>query len=537
MHLPRFSALALGSLAAAASVGAQTAPAPPPRPSLVVVITVDQLRADYADRFRTQLTGGLRRLYDGGAVFTAAHDHAITETAPGHASVLSGRFPRSTGIILNSAGVPDAQAPLIGGGGPGASPFRFRGSTLTDWLRSADPRTRALSVSRKDRGAILPLGRAKQQAYWYAADGRFTTSTYYADTLPDWVKRFNARRLPQGRAGEAWTLLLPDSAYPEPDSVRQESGGKDFVFPHRLSADPDTAARTFTEFPWMDELTVELALDGARTLRLGAGPQTDVLAISLSTTDAVGHRYGPDSRELHDQILRLDRLLGRLLDSLQADVDAGRTIVALTADHGVTPFPEVRSRDPNRNAKRVDLAAPYRQVRDALVARGLSADALVLDDEMVHVDRAAFRRAGVPSDSVLDAFGALLRRTPGVMRAERWEVLARRDTTRDAIARRWLHMLPPEMAPAMIVTLTPYSVSARATYAQHGAVHDHDALVPLVLYGSPFRAGRYRERVRTVDLAPTLAAVLGVAPTERLDGRVLRAALRAAPATASANER
>ena len=131
------------------------------RPTLLVFLTVDQLRPDYFERFRSQLSGGLGRLYRNGAVFTNAYqDHANTETAPGHAATLSGRFPTHTGIIVNDVGVPDRNAPLIGGGGPGASPFRFQGTTLVDWLCAADSRSRALSVSRKDRGAILPIGRA-----------------------------------------------------------------------------------------------------------------------------------------------------------------------------------------------------------------------------------------------------------------------------------------------------------------------------------------------------------------------------------------
>src|ERR671931_160466 len=141
----------VGTAAAQATRPLATRPMSSPDrvPTLVVFITVDQLRADYFDRFRGQLTGGLGRLARGGALFTNAfQDHAVTETAPGHASTLSGRFPRSTGIVRNSAGVQDPQAPPIGGGGPGASPFRFRGSTLTDWMRAKDPRTRAHSVSR-----------------------------------------------------------------------------------------------------------------------------------------------------------------------------------------------------------------------------------------------------------------------------------------------------------------------------------------------------------------------------------------------------
>jgi hypothetical protein len=338
-----FARLALLNAAAAALVAAPAAAQQLRRPTLVVLITVDQLLPGYLTRWPGQLTGGLGRLHSGGAVFTRAYqDHAITETAPGHASTLSGRFPRSTGIVANVSGVSDAQAPLIGGGGPGASPFRFRGSTLTDWLRTRDPRTRALSVSRKDRGAILPLGRAHQSAFWYVGDGRFTTSRYYADTLPTWVREFNERRSAQRYAGQSWTPLLPAASYAERDSVPVEAGGRGYTFPHRLSANPDSAALALPSFPWMDQVTLDMALAGLEAMQLGRGPQTDVLAVSLSTTDAVGHRYGPDSREIHDQVVRLDRMLGVFLDSLYATRDSSRVVIALTSDHGVTPFPEIR---------------------------------------------------------------------------------------------------------------------------------------------------------------------------------------------------
>src|SRR5256885_12465083 len=209
MHAPLLSLLALlriGSLS------------PAPRPKLVVVITVDQLRADYLDRYRTQLSGGLALLLKRGAVFTDAYqDHAITETAPGHSTILSGRWPAHTGIVRNTAGVQDSAAPLLGVRGPGASPARFRGTAFFDWLKAAEPGARALSVSGKDRGAILPIGRAKQQVYWYAG-GYFTTSRYYTDSLPEWVRVFNARRIPFRAARANWNLLLPARADPEPDS-------------------------------------------------------------------------------------------------------------------------------------------------------------------------------------------------------------------------------------------------------------------------------------------------------------------------------
>jgi predicted AlkP superfamily pyrophosphatase or phosphodiesterase len=534
MNLRRIVSLAAGAWLAAAPAAAQQAagrlPAPAQRPTLVVLITVDQLRPDYFTRWRGQMTGGLARLYDGGAVFTRAYqDHAVTETAPGHASTLSGRFPRSTGVVQNIAGVNDPQSPLLGGSTMmGASPFRFRGSTLTDWLRLKDPRTRALSVSRKDRGAILPLGRAKQEVYWYGYNGRFTTSTYYADTLPAWVQRYNASNPVARFAGEAWTLLLPASAYAERDSVPVESGGRGYVFPHVLSANADTAGRTIVDFPWMDQLTMEMALAGVRELKLGQGPQTDVLAVSFSTTDAVGHRYGPDSREIHDQVLRLDRMMGVFLDSLYAGRDPGSVVIALTSDHGVASFPEVTH--PGDAARFHPSPLPVTRWLGAEARRlGVDSTAFGFDDGMVSYDPDAFLRAGrdpaVVLPEMMTRFVAFARGLPGVMQANRVSDLPR-DSATNPISRRWVHMLPPDLPVAAVVTLKPEHIWGPATYAQHGTPHDYDTAVPIIFYGPMIRPGRYSRFTSVVDIAPTLARIVGVRPTEVLDGRVLEEALR-----------
>jgi predicted AlkP superfamily pyrophosphatase or phosphodiesterase len=517
-----FALLAAPSITSAQA--ARTASGSAPMiPTLVIVLTVDQMRPDYFTRFGSQLTGGLGRLYRGGAVYLNGwQDHAITETAPGHAAILSGRFPRSTGIVMNSAGVLDPQAPLIGGGGPPASPFRFRGTTLTDWMRMSDPRTRALSVSRKDRGAILPMGRAKQNVYWYSSNGDFTTSTYYADTLPTWAQRFNARRLPQSMAGRKWQLALPDSAYHERDDVTAEGGGRDYVFPHVLSDSVPLALRALTDYPWMDDLTLAFALDGVRALGLGKGPQTDVLAVSLSTTDAIGHRYGPDSREIHDQIVRLDRTLGDFLDTLFTMRDSTRIIIALTADHGVTPLPDAGIAGRPVDAHRVLIDTALASIRAGLAARGVDTTVARFSEGVLSLDRIALRRAGVNPDSVARHFAAAARRVPGVARADEVATLARADTVHDTVARRWLHTLTPGSDAAVVVTLKPYDVWGPWTMAMHGQPSDLDARVPIIFYGVPFRRGVRTDSARVVDIAPTLAQVLGVAPSERLDGVVLR---------------
>jgi hypothetical protein len=533
-RLTRCLIASIALLFAAAALSAQRRPAqgtprplpdPARAPTLVVFFTVDQLRPDYFDRWRTQLTGGLGRLARGGAFYTNAfQDHALTETAPGHAATMSGRFPRRTGIARNSAGVQDPQQPLIEARGPGASPFRFRGTTLTDWLRSKNPRTRALSVSGKDRGAILPIGRDAQNVFWFAAPGLFTTSTYYADTLPDWVRRFNERRLADSMMIRPWTPVLPESAYAEPDSVPDEANARDFRFPHVAASD---SIWGLGATPFYDELTLGFALEGVRALDLGAGPQTDILAISLSATDYVGHKYGPDSREIHDQILRLDRALGAFLDSLFALRDSTKVIIALTSDHGVAPFPEVHTRRTGEEAYHVDIVPVLAAVRSQIAARGADSNALQFDAGIAFLDRRAMTRGRINADSLLRALARSLAAVPGVARVNRPSDLGMRDTTSDAYARRWLHAIPPDVPAELVVTLRPFSVwKTNPRYAQHGSPHDYDAHVPVILYGPPFSAGRRTRPARVVDIAPTLAWATSTVPLETLDGRVLWDALR-----------
>ena len=515
---------ALGALGAALPALAQPAPASS-RPALVVLITIDQFRNDYLERFAGQLSGGLGRLSRTGAWFTNAHhDHAITETAPGHATLLAGRFPRSTGIMMNRAGVDDDLAPLIAGGvGPGASPKRFVGTTLVDWMTAQDPLSRAFSVSTKDRAAILPVGRSRAQVYWYSPDGRFTTSTYYRDSLPAWVVAWNRREFPQTFAGRSWDLLLPEKAYPEPDTVEAE-GSTGSTFPHLLPDDPATAASIVRATPFIDDITLSFALHGVQSLALGTGAHTDLLNISLSATDFIGHRYGPDSREIHDQVLRVDRAIGSFLDSLYRLRDSSRVTIVLTSDHGVGTIPELAPASMKPAPVRVTLSELIPALRAGLLAAHVDTMALDVDQQIVVADRAAFRKAGADADSAIGSFAAAARTIPGVLRVDRFRALLA-DTLTDPVARRWAHQFPATASIELVVTLTPLS-TWRGNVASHGSPYDYDSHVPLIFWGAGVRPGRYAEFVRTVDLAPTLAELAGVRPLERLDGVVLKVAIR-----------
>lgn len=500
----------------------------PVKPDLVVLIAVDQLREDYLTRFGPQFKGGFKRLMEQGAVFTNAfQDHAITVTAPGHATMLSGRFPRSTGIVSNPLGVPDPSARTLNGVGEGASPFRFRGSTLIDWLRVQDPLSRGLSLSVKDRAAILLLGRAKQSVFWYSTDGTFTTSNYYADTLPTWVRAFNAQKLPAKYAGREWQPLLAARFYPEADTVPLEAGGKNSSFPHTVPTDLRKAIAQLASFPWMDEILLDLARTGADSMKLGRSGHVDVLSMSLSTMDIIGHAYGPDSREVHDQVLRLDRALGVFLDSLDARFRPGHYIVVLTADHGVSSFPELAAADPARGAEsHVDIRPVMASLRPILAAHGAPGNAIAFDGGMLILNERALHHDHVLMDSIANTFAAQMRKLKGVARIDFVRDLTKGDTLNDMITRRWNQMIPHDLAIPVVVTLLENHVFGNSASATHGSLYDADAHVPIIFFGPQFKPGRYTQFTRTVDIAATLAVIMDVHPTEPIDGKPLRQAIK-----------
>lgn len=522
----------LGCMRAATAANPPTSPTQQSAqaPKLLVFITVDQLRGDMLDRYGKDLRHGYARLMRGAAWFTNGYqDHAITETAPGHASVLSGRFPRSTGIMENAAGVNDPDYPLIDArpNDPGASPVRFIGTTLFDWIAAKTPASRALSVSRKDRGAILPIGRSKQDVYWYSPAGVFTTSRYYRDSLPAWVQAFNARRIPHRYVGAQWRLTRDSSTYAEPDSVPEENDGRS-VFPYQLPTDTARVLSAFQGIPAMDSATALFALAGLRALNLGRGPQTDVLAVSFSTTDAVGHAYGPDSREAHENQMRLDETIGWFLDSLYAMRDSATIVIALTSDHGVQPIPALARRRGEAKGNEgliVSLAPVVAATRSRLAAAGADSMALTYDGQLVGLARDPLHQTGLNRDSILRVFRTEALAIPGVARVDWIRDLRRANHERDAIARRWSHQIAENSDVELVITLTRYSFWYRSV-ATHGSPYDLDAHVPIMLYGPPFKPGRYTQIARTVDLGPTLARVLGVNPMERLDGVVLTQAIR-----------
>lgn len=493
--------------------------------ALVVLIVVDQMRPDYFDRFGPQFTGGLGWLMRNGALFThGMQDHALTQTAPGHSTLLSGRSPASTGIFANDFGVPDPGAPLIDARGPGASPRAFQGTALYDWMLAVDSAARVFSVSRKDRGAILPVGRARGPVYWYA-DGRFTTSRYYAATLPSWVRAYDARPGFGRLAGATWNLLLPASAYPEPDSLSFENGGSDYAFPHHLPAGLDSLRAQLIDYPWMDSLTLDFALEGVSRAGLGRRNRPDLLVISLSTTDAVGHEWGPNSRELHDHELRLDRWLGWFLDSLSTLVPRQRTFMALSADHGTQDSPDYARLVLHRPGGRSWLGEYVTEGRTRYDARYHRDFGFAFEYGLLVADVAQLRSVGVDADSLSAAWAAQVARRPeiaGVYTPASLQAASRSDT----VATLWRRSIPPGIGWLFAAVPRPGVIWARSGTANHGTPHDLDVLVPIIFAGPGIVARRYDRRVPAEDIGPTLAALIGVTPTEPVDGRPLPEVVR-----------
>jgi hypothetical protein len=327
-------------------------------------------------------------------------------------------------------------------------------------------------------------------------------------------------------AGTTWNTLLPASEYPEADSIPQENGGSDFTFPHVLP-DARSLRSKLTQYPVMDSLTLAFALHGVRHTGVGqrsmksmsANAMPDVLSISLSTTDAIGHAFGPESREIHDQVLRVDRWLGEFFKELESTVPANRIIYVLTADHGVSPMPEIDVIHTGRGG-RLWLADIAAVAEASLEERYHTEFGLEFENGLVYADVAAMRARGIDVDSVAKSIVAAGTARSGVAVGFTPADLA---TSQDSVAIRWRRTIPPTIDWIATFGAAPgYVWSKGGTSAEHGTPNALDLAVPISFVGTAIPAGRYDRLVRTVDIAPTLAMLIGVRPTEPLDGVALK---------------
>lgn len=496
-----------------------SAPAAVP-PKLVLVISVDQFRFDYLLRFRPEYSRGLDRLLTQGAVFSNAYlDHSPTVTAVGHATILTGATPAISGIIGNSwydraakeqvTSVSDKSVPLVGGsGGVGSSPHRLMVSTVADELKIATgERAKVIGISMKDRAAILTTGHMADAAYWYdVKTGNFVSSGYYFEKLPDWARRFNEGDAAEKYAGKVW----------------KPAGGEPFL---TLGTPPDN--KYFSDLRYTrygNELVEAFAETAVTAEALGADATSDVLVVSFSSNDYVGHRWGPDSPQVHDVSLGVDEVLGRLFGFLDAKVGAKNYVVVLTADHGVAPVPEIqrKRRMPGGRMAEDKIARAIEERLDTKYGEGRWV--VGMSGPLPYLNHQLAIERGISLEALRDTAADVVRNTPHVLRVYTYDELAAGIPPRDYIDRRLLHGFHRERGADLFFALDPYWVYV-AHGASHGSPHQYDAHVPVIFSGAGIRPGWYRNNIVVNDIAPTVAAILGVNVPSGSTGRVLERAL------------
>jgi len=532
------------------------------RPNLLIVISVDMLSADIMERYGRNLPGGLGRLQREGVVFeNAYHEHAFTETGPGHSVLLSGRHPASTGITENSwldlktgkriyCVEEDKDVVNIGepSGKIGSSSRWFRGTTFGTWLHDQVPGSRVFSISGKDRAAILMAGPKANGVYWFQDGFGFTTSTAYAKTLPGWLTQFDKNLIRQLRDHSLnWTPLGPMDGMVYPG--RWLAGKTPIVsaLPRLIQApglamdakegfiihetQDGTFWRRWRGSPFFDDATFDAAEAMINAEQLGEGQNTDLLTVGLSATNVIEHAFGNQGPEIFDQIRRLDQRLGVFLDRVCA---GGRSVVVvLSADHGGMDFPE-RLQDQGIPARRLNTTAWIADLQSR-VRKELRLDQDLLWPGNDHYPNQLYfnpevsqhlgeQKEWVPK--IVD----IIRSMPevaDVATLEDLEALPSRkfDDPRDESLRyRLKYSAVRGRSGAILFAFKPMLAlndPPAGDPAQHGSPYDYDRKVPLVFWGA-WKAERRKDPVSTVDIAPTLAHEFSIKPAEAVHRTVLR---------------
>jgi arylsulfatase A-like enzyme len=490
------------------------------------MIVIDQMRASYIERWSDLYHSGLVRLRDDGVLFTEAHhDHAVTTTAPGHATLATGLYPSHHGIIDNywvdrSSG---QRVYAVADRKDGRSPRKLLAPTLGDRMKSAWPASRLFGIGGKDRSAILSAGRRADAAYWFdAEEGTFGTSTYYAKETPAWLEAWNGERRVDRLFGTAWEPILPEEELLRHGTVPVDWGWLESRFPHPLgglSAYPDEGYyESIAESPFLDTFVVELAKALIEAEQLGQDGFPDFLAITLSSLDTVGHTYGPDSPEVLDCLLRLDQTLGDLLSWLEDRIGESHLLVTLSSDHGVGTVPELL-RQQGIDAKRIGreeilcFQGLGRELRQRFGDEQWLLDGLYLDHGLIE-------EKGLSVPAIASAAAEYLTTCPRVER-----IIEARSLSPSAdlgtlapIERLYANSYHPERSGDLLLVPQENTLFSRSMMASHGLPYPYDTHVPWWLLLPSGERAHVADRVATVDVAATLAALLNLPWEGRRDG-------------------
>ena len=552
------------------SLSSRTQAAEPEKPRLLVLIVFDQMRGDYLEKWK-DLFGedGFNRLRRDGAFFSNCHyPYATTTTGPGHASILTGATPDTHGIAQNEwydrktakiincsesaryQRVPPLPKALVKDepieqpkkDEPAKEPMREKHAgtpefilapTVGDVLKeSSGGKARVVGLSFKDRSAILPSGQQADAVYWLdSADGMIVTSSFYRDSVHSWVNEFNRRRVADEWFDKSWTRLRADIDYVKysgPDKVVGEGIGQrqGVVFPHPMIAGLKKPGRAYYDAlfnsPFGNDFLLELVKVAIVGEGLGKDDVTDLLSVSFSSNDAVGHVWGPDSQEVLDMTLRSDRMMAEFLAFLDKHVGKGKYTLAITADHGICPLPEVTAKS-GTPAKRISGRKLYMEAEEHLSAkfdRDNPFRFLVRQNwieyattQWVYLNHNLIEARKLKPADVEKALAEFLVRQEGIDRAYTRADLAKDIPDSDPIGQRVKRSYYPERCGDVAVVAEPYWLMTTAlTGTSHGAPHSYDTHVPLVVFGPGVKAGVRKDAVTPQAIAAIFAKAARIKP-------------------------
>ena len=516
-------------------------------PRLVVGIVVDQMRYDYLYRYYDKFgKGGFKRLMDEGFNCRNNHYHyAATYTGPGHAAVYTGSAPALNGIVGNdfydrNLGrmlycTEDTTVSTVGNTGSAGkmSPQNLLVTTIGDQLKLAtDGHAKVIGIALKDRGAILPAGHAADAAYWFdSKDGNWISSTFYQKDLPQWAKEFNAKKRPDQFLSQKWEPALPMTQYTastQDDMPFENSmpGETKPVFPHEFATQAGGAKyEILRTSPYGDELTKEFALAAIKGEQLGKHPYTDLLAVSFSSPDYVGHAFGTHAVETEDEYIRLDRQLAELFAQLDATVGVKNYVVFLTADHGAADAPGL-----SQLYKIPAQVKPSGEVTDAIKtvltkAYGPGQFLLGYYNQEIYLDNALLAEKKIPMEEAYALIRATLLKQKGIINVVNFHNLAG-SAIPELQMTQLRNVYHPNRSGDFYVVLQAGWFEGRNKGTTHGTTYAYDTHVPLLFYGWGVSPGQTFRRTHIADIAPTLAAKLGILEPSGSIGAVIEEVVR-----------
>lgn len=504
-------------------------------PKLIVGIVVDQMAYEYLYRFQAHYReGGFKRLMNEGTNARNMHyNYVPTYTGPGHASIYTGTTPSNHGIVANDwydypsdselNCVYDAKAKSVGTDSEKGNyaPTRLKVTTITDQLKMTKPGAKVISMSIKNRGAILPGGHLSDGTFWFDdTNGKFISSTYFMKELPQWVNEFNDKKLADKYSSSQWNTYFPIEKYKESiaDNVPYEhllGTSKAPVFPYDLNkiSTKDDQYQILTATPFGNQILNDLAIDAIKKTDLGKDNITDFLTISFSSTDLVGHLFGPQSKEIQDTYIRLDLEIERLLNTLDISIGRGDYTVFLTADHAVVPVPQYLT-DNNLPGGYVFLKDETSKINDSLKSK-FGKDLIIHSTNLnFYYDRQYMNENSITNEEVDKIVVPALEAIYGV------KAVYTRNELMHSCGDRWFDMVqagfhPKESGDVILILesgflakSSPSEITGKGT--SHGSPFAYDTHVPFLIYGKGIPKKQIVRKTTIVDIAPTIAHLLNI---------------------------